>query len=47
MSEAHAAAAEPTWQGGGTPFAVGLKKFGMWLFIVLGLPDVFRPVNRL
>ena len=34
MSEAHAAAAEPTWQGGGTPFAVGLKKFGMWLFIV-------------
>ncbi len=34
MSEAHAATAEPTWQGGGTPFAVGHKKFGMWLFIV-------------
>ncbi len=35
MSEGHAAvAAEPTWQGGGTPLAVGHKKLGMWLFIV-------------
>lgn len=34
MSESHAVAAEPTWQGGGAPFAVGHKKFGMWLFIV-------------
>lgn len=35
MSESHAAAmAEPTWQGGGTPLAVGHKKLGMWLFIV-------------
>ena len=33
MSEAHAAAA-PTWQGGGTPLAVGHKKLGMWLFII-------------
>ncbi|MDE0124786.1 MAG: cytochrome c oxidase subunit 3 [Bryobacterales bacterium] len=35
MSEGHAATmAEPTWQGGGSPFAVGHKKLGMWLFIV-------------
>ena len=35
MSEGHAAvAAEPTWQGGGTPLAVGHKKLGMWLFII-------------
>ncbi len=35
MSEAHAiATAKPTWSGGGTPFAVGHKKFGMWLFIL-------------
>ena len=34
MSEAHAAASRTDMQGGGTPFAVGLKKFGMWLFIV-------------
>ena len=35
MSETHAAAmAEPTWQGGGTPLAVGHKKLGMWLFII-------------
>ncbi len=35
MSEGHAAAmAAPTWQGGGTPLAVGHKKLGMWLFII-------------
>jgi len=33
MSESHAAQAV-TWQGGGSPFAVGHKKLGMWLFIV-------------
>lgn len=35
MSEGHAAAiAAPTWQGGGTPLAVGHKKLGMWLFLL-------------
>ncbi len=35
MSEGHAATmTAPTWQGGGTPLAVGHKKLGMWLFIV-------------
>ena len=37
MSEshaAHAAPAEATWGGGASPFAVGDKKLGMWLFIV-------------
>ena len=35
MSDAHAGlAAEATWTGGGSPFAVGHKKLGMWLFIV-------------
>lgn len=35
MSEAHSSAvAEATWQGGASPFAVGHKKLGMWLFIV-------------
>lgn len=35
MSEGHAAVmAEPTWKGGGTPLAIGHKKFGMWLFIM-------------
>ena len=35
MADAHAdLTAEATWQGGGSPFAVGHKKLGMWLFIV-------------
>ena len=35
MSDAHAElTAEATWAGGGSPFAVGHKKLGMWLFIV-------------
>ncbi|MBI4165304.1 MAG: cytochrome c oxidase subunit 3 [Acidobacteria bacterium] len=28
------AAAESAWSGGGSPFAIGSKKLGMWLFIV-------------
>ena len=28
------AAAESAWNGGGSPFAIGSKKLGMWLFIV-------------
>ena len=31
--ETHAVAGEATWDGGGSPFAVGDKKLGMWLFI--------------
>ena len=27
------AAAESAWNGGGSPYAVNSKKFGMWLFI--------------
>jgi cytochrome c oxidase subunit III len=34
MSESEAAAMESVWQGGGSPYAVGSKKFGMWLFII-------------
>jgi cytochrome c oxidase subunit 3 len=36
MSESHAAGAtvEAGWGGGASPFAVGHKKLGMWLFIV-------------
>ncbi len=35
MSDGHTdLTAEATWQGGGSPFAVGHKKLGMWLFIV-------------
>ncbi len=31
----HAAAARVSaWSGGGSPFAMGSKKLGMWLFIV-------------
>src|ERR1700740_2406478 len=26
--------AESAWSGGGSPFAIGSKKLGMWLFIV-------------
>src|SRR5437764_14666255 len=29
-----AAAPESVWSGGGSPYAVGSKKLGMWLFIV-------------
>ena len=36
MSEANVAAAASTglWDGGGSPYRVGSKKFGMWLFII-------------
>jgi cytochrome c oxidase subunit 3 len=35
MSDPHGhAVAEATWEGGASPFAVGDKKLGMWLFIV-------------
>lgn len=31
----HGATAQPSvWDGGGSPFAIGSKKFGMWLFII-------------
>src|SRR2546421_7344228 len=30
----HGAATESVWNGGGSPYAVGSKKLGMWLFIV-------------
>jgi len=29
-----AVARQSVWDGGGSPFAIGSKKFGMWLFIV-------------
>jgi cytochrome c oxidase subunit III len=32
--EANVAAKESVWNGGGSPFAIGSKKFGMWLFII-------------
>src|SRR5438477_9475180 len=36
VSEAglRAAAVRDAWAGGGSPFAIGSKKLGMWLFIV-------------
>jgi cytochrome c oxidase subunit III len=35
MSEAKAATMATTvWQGGGSPYAIGSKKLGMWLFII-------------
>jgi cytochrome c oxidase subunit III len=34
MYEAKAAVMDSAWQGGGSPYAVGSKKFGMWLFII-------------
>lgn len=36
MSDAqvNAAAMTSVWQGGGSPYAVNSKKFGMWLFII-------------
>src|SRR6266566_1608163 len=30
----HGAAARDAWAGGASPFAIGSKKLGMWLFIV-------------
>jgi cytochrome c oxidase subunit 3 len=32
--EANVAATESVWNGGGSPYAVNSKKFGMWLFII-------------
>jgi cytochrome c oxidase subunit III len=34
MSQVKAATAESIWHGGGSPYAIGSKKFGMWLFII-------------
>ena len=34
MAEARVEVASSPWAGGGSPFAVGSKKFGMWLFII-------------
>jgi cytochrome c oxidase subunit 3 len=34
MSEAEAPALQSVWQGGGSPYAIGSKKLGMWLFII-------------
>ena len=34
MSEAKAAVATGIWQGGRSPYAIGSKKFGMWLFVI-------------
>jgi cytochrome c oxidase subunit III len=33
-SQANAVAAPSAWEGGGSPYAVNSKKFGMWLFVV-------------
>src|ERR1700677_5050746 len=34
MSEVNTAQLTSVWAGGGSPYAVNSKKFGMWLFIV-------------
>jgi cytochrome c oxidase subunit III len=34
MSEAKAVVMDSVWEGGGSPYAIGSKKFGMWLFII-------------
>lgn len=34
MPEAKAAAAVSPWEGGGSPYAIGSKKLGMWLFVI-------------
>lgn len=34
MNEADTATLPGVWQGGGSPYAVGSKKLGMWLFII-------------
>ena len=33
-TEANVASSSSVWSGGGSPFAIGSKKFGMWLFII-------------
>jgi heme/copper-type cytochrome/quinol oxidase subunit 3 len=33
-SEVNTAAVAATWQGGGSPYAIGSKKLGMWLFVI-------------
>jgi cytochrome c oxidase subunit 3 len=33
MSDVKAATMDSAWTGGGSPYAIGSKKFGMWLFI--------------
>jgi len=38
MSEAEAATMDSLWQGGGSPYAIGSKKFGMWLCIISDAP---------
>jgi len=45
------AALDSAWSGGKSPFAIGSKKLGMWLFIVSGLllnipPFFFLPRKR-
>src|SRR3989449_696943 len=34
MSDAEAVAVGSVWHGGGSPYAIGSKKLGMWLFII-------------
>ena len=34
MSEVNAAVMDSVWQGGKSPYAIGSKKLGMWLFII-------------
>ena len=34
MENVKAATMNSVWEGGGSPYAVGSKKFGMWLFII-------------
>jgi heme/copper-type cytochrome/quinol oxidase subunit 3 len=34
MSQVKAATMTSVWEGGGSPYAVNSKKFGMWLFII-------------
>jgi len=34
MSDAKVATMASVWEGGGSPYAIGSKKFGMWLFII-------------
>lgn len=34
MSDVKAETMTSAWNGGGSPFAIGSKKFGMWLFVI-------------
>src|SRR5438876_3803212 len=34
MSDARAATMESVWHGGASPYSIGSKKLGMWLFII-------------